>query len=103
MAVRTCVDIFTENVRTVTAINSIEFGRVLIVAIGAMFVGSIVFTKETGQVKRMQEHGYFAFGGSTILLLFQKNKISFDKDLIDNSQKCLETLIQVGSSIGQKI
>lgn len=111
MVVRTSVDIYTENLRTVTTINSQEFGKVLFVAVGAMFVGSIVFTKENGQFKRyynfsynrMDEHGYFAFGGSTIILLFQAGRIAFDKDLMDNSEKCFETIIQVGSSIGQKI
>ena len=48
----------------------------------------------------MDEHGYFAFGGSTILLLFQNGRISFDKDLLDNSEKCMETIIQVGASLG---
>jgi phosphatidylserine decarboxylase len=103
MVVRTSVDIYTENVRTVTTINSEEFGKVLVVAVGAMFVGSIVFTTTQGCVQRMDEHGYFAFGGSTILLLFQSGQIEFDKDLIDNSEKCLETIIQVGSSIGRKL
>jgi phosphatidylserine decarboxylase len=48
----------------------------------------------------MDEHGYFAFGGSTILLLFQKNKITFDPDLVENSSKCLETIVKVGNSLG---
>ena len=56
-----------------------------------------------GLYYRMDEHGYFAFGGSTILLLFQNGRISFDQDLLDNSEKCIETIIQVGSSIGRKI
>jgi phosphatidylserine decarboxylase len=103
MVVRTSVDIYTENLRTITIINSEEFGKVLVVAVGAMFVGSIVFTKNEGRVKRMNEHGYFAFGGSTILLLFQHGKIEFDRDLICNSEKCLETIIQVGSSIGRRL
>jgi phosphatidylserine decarboxylase len=47
-----------------------------------------------------EEMGYFAFGGSTILVLFQANRIVFDEDLQINSSKPIETLIQMGQSIG---
>lgn len=50
---------------------------------------------------RMDEHGYFAFGGSTCLIIFQKNKIAFDRDLVENSSQCIETLVKVGNSIGR--
>ena len=51
----------------------------------------------------MDEHGYFAFGGSTIILLFQKDKITFDTDLLENSEQSLETLVRFGNSIGVKV
>ncbi len=51
----------------------------------------------------MDEHGYFAFGGSTILVLFQGQKIEFDKDLVENSEKCIETIVKVGNSIGRSL
>lgn len=103
MAVRQKVDVYTENARTVTIIESPQFGKVAFVSIGAMMVGSIVITPEIGaEVKRMSEIGYFAFGGSTIVLLFSKNaNIEFDKDLIENSREQLETLVKVGESVGR--
>ena len=52
MAVRTPVDVYTENVRTVTLIESPDFGKVVMVCVGAMMVGSIVMTKESGHVSR---------------------------------------------------
>jgi phosphatidylserine decarboxylase len=101
MAVRSTVDVFTENVRSITIIDSIHHGKVGYVCIGAMMVGSIVLTSKTGQrVQRMDEHGYFKFGGSTIVLLFEKSKIEFDHDLLENSKTCLETLVKVGNSLG---
>lgn len=73
-------------------------GKVCFVAVGATMVGSIVFTKKTGdnivkfyflcnlsQTIRGDEVGYFAFGGSTVLLLFEKGKIKLDADLLANS------------------
>jgi len=49
----------------------------------------------------LDEIGYFAFGGSTIICIFQKGTIEFDDDLLENSRKQLETLIRVGDSVGK--
>jgi phosphatidylserine decarboxylase len=101
MAVRQNLDIFTENTRTVLYIDSVAHGRVAFVAIGAMMVGSIIITCEQDQrVKRMDEIGYFAFGGSTIVLVVEPGGVSFDKDLLENSCQPIETLVQVGEQIG---
>ncbi|ORX87751.1 hypothetical protein BCR32DRAFT_215001 [Anaeromyces robustus] len=101
MAIRSRTDVYTENVRVVSYLDSEEFGKVAIVCIGAMMVGSIVLTSTPGvKIHRMDEHGYFAFGGSTIVALFQEGSIEFDRDLLSNSSQHLETLIRVGSSIG---
>ncbi|TPX69345.1 phosphatidylserine decarboxylase [Spizellomyces sp. 'palustris'] len=101
MAIRTTVDVYTENIRCVTYLDSPEFGKMAYVCIGAMMVGSIVLTSQEGtEVKRMDEHGYFAFGGSTIILLFERDAIEFDHDLRENSEQNLETLVKMGNSIG---
>ena len=48
----------------IVPIESPQFGRVMAVCIGAMMVGSIKTTVQTGdEVKRGEEFGYFAFGG----------------------------------------
>ncbi len=48
----------------------------------------------------MDEVGYFAFGGSTIILLFSKDMIQFDADLLATTNDQLETWIRCGDSIG---
>lgn len=104
MAVRQRIDVYTENARTVCLIDSDHFGRVAYVAIGAMMVGSIVITaKGGGRVSRMDELGYFAFGGSTIVLIFPPRSIAFDQDLLANGREQLETLVQVGNSLGRSV
>lgn len=104
MAVRQRIDVYTENARTVCLINSAHFGKVAFVAIGAMMVGSIVITADGGShLSRMDEVGYFAFGGSTIVLLFPPGAVAFDEDLVANSLEQLETLVQVGSSMGTSL
>eukprot|EP01120_Amphizonella_sp_Union-15-10_P008327 TRINITY_DN2983_c0_g2_i1.p1 TRINITY_DN2983_c0_g2~~TRINITY_DN2983_c0_g2_i1.p1 ORF type:complete len:236 (+),score=30.98 TRINITY_DN2983_c0_g2_i1:1-708(+) len=104
VAVRNVIDVYSENKRVLSVLESKEFGRVLFIAIGATMVGSINFTVNVGaNVKKGSEYGYFAFGGSTILLLFSKGKIKFDEDLILNSSKQLETLVKMGESVGKVI
>ena len=39
----------------------------------------------------MQEKGYFDFGGSTIVLVFEEGAIRFDEDLVKNTAEGLET------------
>ncbi|THY12220.1 hypothetical protein D6C77_07691 [Aureobasidium pullulans] len=101
MAIRSALDVYGENVRVVVPIDSPKHGRVMVICVGAMMVGSTVITRKTGeQVKRAEELGYFKFGGSTLLLLFEPGKMMFDDDLVDNSNGALETLVRVGMSIG---
>jgi phosphatidylserine decarboxylase len=104
MAVRQKVDVYTENARTITIIDSPQFGKVAFVSIGAMMVGSIIITAEIGaHVERLSEIGYFAFGGSTIVVLYSKEaQVQFDQDILANSKEQLETLVKVGESIGHK-
>ena len=94
MAIRSALDVYSENVRIVVPIDSPEFGRVMVICIGAMMVGSTVITRKTSEeVKRAEELGYFKFGGSTLVLLFETGKMVFDSDLVDNSNGALETLV----------
>lgn len=94
-------NVFTENKRVVNVIISKEFGKMAFVAIGATMVGSINFTKDEGdRVKKGEEFGYFAFGGSTVICVFQKGAIDFDEDLVANSERSLETLVYMGTSLG---
>lgn len=94
MAIRSALDVYGENVRVVCPIDTEIFGRVMVICVGAMMVGSTVITREEGEeVKRAEELGYFKFGGSTIVVLFEEGKMVFDDDLIDNSTSALETLV----------
>lgn len=101
MAIRSALDVYGENIRVVVPIDSVAHGRVMVICVGAMMVGSTVITRRTGEnVRRAEELGYFKFGGSTILILFEEGRMRFDDDLVDNSNGALETLLRVGMSIG---
>ncbi|KAL4775427.1 phosphatidylserine decarboxylase-domain-containing protein [Aspergillus nidulans var. acristatus] len=101
MAIRSALDVYGENVRVLVPIDSVKHGRVMVICVGAMMVGSTVITRQAGEkVSRAEELGYFKFGGSTLLLLFEEGKVNFDSDLVDNSRGALETLVRVGMSVG---
>ncbi|KAG2018560.1 phosphatidylserine decarboxylase, variant 4 [Coprinopsis cinerea AmutBmut pab1-1] len=101
-AIRTALDVYGENARKIVPFDSPQFGRVMAVCVGAMMVGSIETTVEEGQtVKRGDEFGYFAFGGSTIVILFEKGAVEWDEDLLINGRASLETLVRVGMGIGR--
>ncbi|KAL3453259.1 phosphatidylserine decarboxylase-domain-containing protein [Aspergillus insuetus] len=101
MAIRSALDVYGENVRILVPIDSVAHGRVMVICVGAMMVGSTVITRQAGEkVARAEELGYFKFGGSTLIVLFEEGKINFDSDLVDNSRGALETLVRVGMSVG---
>lgn len=101
MAVRKSFNVFTENSRTVIILETPKYGRIAYVAIGAMMVGSILLSCSEGQhIKALDEVGYFAFGGSTIVLVFPPGAHHFESDLEENSHEKLETLVKVGQRLG---
>eukprot|EP01116_Phalansterium_solitarium_P019851 TRINITY_DN5699_c0_g1_i3.p1 TRINITY_DN5699_c0_g1~~TRINITY_DN5699_c0_g1_i3.p1 ORF type:complete len:641 (-),score=250.99 TRINITY_DN5699_c0_g1_i3:287-2209(-) len=102
MAVRGDVNVFTDNVRCISLIDSPEFGTVAYICVGATMVGSIVLTSHPdGTINKGDEHGYFQFGGSTIIMLFQPGMVKFDQDLLDHSNTSVETLVKMGVQIGR--
>ncbi|KAI5480688.1 phosphatidylserine decarboxylase [Pseudohyphozyma bogoriensis] len=102
VAVNEDLNVFTKNRRDVTVLSVPAVGvDVGWVAVGAMLVGSINHTKEEGSsVKRGEDMGYFAYGGSTCIALFPPGKVQWDADLAKNSEGQLETLVKVGERIG---
>lgn len=71
-------------------------------ALTSVVVGSILTSVEEGQVvERGDELGYFAFGGSTIVCLFEKGAVQWDEDLLGNGRAAIETLVRMGMGIGR--
>jgi phosphatidylserine decarboxylase len=105
MVVRSKNNVFTENRRSVAVIDSQQFGKVAFVAVGAAMVGSIHFTgiKMGSAVSRGDDLGYFAYGGSTVVVLFQPGAVHFDEDLTASSLKGVETVVKVKEHIGTAI
>lgn len=102
LALRKSLKIFCENKREYCTLQTNGYGDILIADVGASMVGSIIQTyKPNSEVQKGDEKGYFAFGGSTLVLLFEKGKIQFEKDLVANTRKNLETTIRMGETIAR--
>ena len=100
LALRRDLGIFWENKRSQTLIKSPQFGQVLVVEIGATCVGSMHSTYEAGEVAKGQEKGYFSFGGSCVVILFQRDQIVFDADLLEHAAESREVYAKMGECCG---
>lgn len=93
------VPVFHRNTREVTLLQTAHFGRLAYVEVGAMLVGRIVNGGQT-TFCRGDEKGYFAYGGSTVVLLTEKGQVQPDADLLQNSADGVETYVRAGTQVG---
>lgn len=101
-ALRKKAEIFCLNKREYTTISNPTFGDIVMAEVGATMVGSIEQTFKGDYVKKGDEKGYFKFGGSTVVLLFENSRIRIDEDLLVNTSKGYETTVKMGERIGEK-
>ena len=87
--------------RHIVEFRTDKASTVAIVLVGALFVGVIVETYSPG-TKQLQgdEMGYFEYGGSTMVMLFQKGTITVASELIAASAEGKETPVKMGEVIG---
>ena len=86
-----------ENKRMVTEIDTPNCGRVTVVEIGATCVGTVVQTAALpGKVEMGEEKGYFAFGGSAVMTLFERGAVELADDLKEWSGKGVEVYAKMG-------
>ncbi len=91
--------VFVQNCREYTTICTKQFGQILQMEVGAMLVGKIKNHHGQSNVEKGQEKGMFLYGGSTIILLFEKNKVNISKDFFENTKNGLETPVLMGQPI----
>lgn len=90
-----------QNKRTITRIETETLGSVLMMEIGATCVGSILQTYSPNKpIERGNEKGYFAFGGSSTITVFESGKVELADDLLANSAKQIETYARMGDAMG---
>jgi phosphatidylserine decarboxylase len=92
------------NKRTITRLETPSLGTVLVMEIGATCVGTIAQTYQPGKpVEKGHEKGYFAFGGSSTITLFEPGRIRLEEDLATHSARQVELYARIGTRMARAI
>lgn len=101
IALKQNIHIFAENKRAICEIDSDRFGKVLFLEIGATCVGGFEYTYKPGKaVSKGAEKGYFKFGGSSTITLFEPGRIQLDSDLVHHTSEYRELYAKMGDRMG---
>ncbi len=95
-------NIYAQNAREYMVMQTKYFGKVIQMEVGALFVGRITNYRTEVSFHRGDEKGMFEFGGSTVVMLFQKDVIAIDDAIYKNTQQNKETIVRMGYKIGEK-
>lgn len=91
--------VFTENTRDVTFLKCSNLGEICYIEVGAMLIGKII-NEDVMFFKKGDEKGHFEFGGSTVVLLIEKNKVRIKNEILENTKNGVETMVKLGEKIG---
>ena len=104
IALRKNLGIFWENKRYLTKIENPDLGEVIVVLIGATCVGSVHISAEIHKHYSIgDELGYFSFGGSCLITLFQPDKIKIDKELAKITNDGYEIYAKFGDRMAKSL
>ena len=104
LALQNNIHYLTENKRYITELHTKKFGTIQYIEVGATYVGTVHQTYIANEpYAKGDEKGYFSFGGSCIILLFEPGRIQFDQDLLEASHQKIETLALMGQSLGRAL
>lgn len=98
------VPVFAENSREYQVIRTEQPGYMVHMEIGALLVGRISnhpIPEGVGKVFAGEEKGYFEFGGSTIVLLFERDMLHLDYDLFSENFGDCEIPVHMGQPLGR--
>ncbi len=104
IALRHKLSCLWENKRCVSLIRSDQVGDYCQIEIGATNVGTIRYNpQEAGQpVNKGDPKGWFEFGGSSVITLFQNNRVKLANDLVRLTNEGMELYARVGDRMGVK-
>lgn len=102
VALRRNIHYLTQNKRFLTSIQTEELGNVLSIEVGATCVGSVQQTYTPHQpIQKGEEKGFFEFGGSTVITLFEPNRVQLDPDLYEQGVQNRELYARMGDNLGK--
>lgn len=93
--------VYRRNARRYTVLHTEQFGDVIEMEVGALLVGKICNHREAPcGFSKLQEKGYFAYGGSTVIVLLQAGRVAVDTDILNYSAQGIECRVRLGEKIG---
>ena len=95
--------VYATNSREYTTLHTKNFGVVVVMEVGALMVGRICNHHQKHSFTRGEEKGYFEYGGSTIIMLLQKNRARLDEELMGCMESGQEIPVRLGQRIGERI
>ena len=93
-------DVFITNARSYTVLDTSNFGQVIQIEVGALMVGKIKNNYTNHSFKKGEEKGFFEYGGSTIIILTEKDTYVPRQDLMQNTRRGYETKLLQGHVLG---
>ena len=103
IALREKLSYLWTNKRSITQLETPDLGTVLLLEIGATCVGEIHQTFKPGAaVEKGAEKGYFAFGGSSTITIFEPGAVMLDADLLEQSSNQTELYARMGEAMARK-
>jgi len=101
LALNRVVRLYCRNKRALIKFSTQNFGDVVLVEVGATFVGSIVHCfKDNEEVRRGEVASYFKPGGSLVLMFTKKGMFTPNAELVKHSADGIETKVLIGADIG---
>ena len=79
-----------------------HFGTVVQTEVGAFVVGGIVNDHDNEHFMKGMEKGHFELAGSSIVMLFQKDKIQLRSEVISVLRQDKEFRVKQGMLIGER-
>lgn len=96
------VPVYCQNAREYQVVDTERFGRIVQMEVGALLIGRITNErpKERRSVRGL-EKGRFEFGGSTIILLLQKDQVRLREEILNAGRDGGEVSVQYGEILNQ--
>lgn len=95
-------NIYKENTREYTLQHTDRLGDICYVEVGALMIGKIKnHHTEPYTATRSEEKGYFEYGGSTVVVLFEKDRISPDPAIIEASKNGMECRVLLEDRVAE--
>ena len=104
IALRKNIGILWENKRYISVIETDNLGKVVMIEVGATCVGSVKYTHTPAEsIRKGAEKGYFRFGGSSVITIFEPGRVTLANDLLEYSNQGIELFAKYGDRLGSII